>query len=98
MFRWIVVILVGLATLVFAVWLFSLLWPVYTTGGQLVIASEGATVQVTNGMVSFSGAGGSSVMTPKPLVGFLLVWNGLMALIIAGWLTRFARRGRKAEA
>ena len=95
MFRWIVVIVLGLATLVSAAWLFSLLWPVYTTGGLLVIASEGTSVQVTNGMAAFTGGGGSTVMTPKPLVGFLLAWNGLLALIIAVWLVRVARTGKK---
>ena len=98
MFRWIVIVVVGLATLVSALWLFSLLWPVYTTGGLLVIASEGTKLEVANGVASFNGGGGSTVMTAKPLVGFLLAWNGLLALIVAGWLVRFANKGRKAAA
>ena len=98
MFRWTVIFVVGLATLVSALWLFSLLWPIYTTGGLLVIVSEGTKLQITNGVAIFDGTGGSTVITAKPLVGFLLVWNGLLSLLVAVWLFRFANRTRKVAA
>jgi hypothetical protein len=99
MFRWILIALVALAAIVSAAWVHSLLWPVYTTGGELVVLSEGGSVSINADVASFTGPGGGHVIsTPRFLVGFLLVWNGLIALVVLSWLLRLGVRREKVAA